>query len=170
MCVCTVNDRKKKSIWMLRIVYIHTFKQLGVCAPQICSVVDDGGRSSERVHMCHGRWRRWQYTPLTPSFFFSFSFYSLFSISGAIRSLVFPLCRHVALCQAFSIQLSTQPQPHFLNIISVSASLSLVFNFISLPFYSLIKEETFSPWKSWRVMLAIVFLVSSAYNDQLRLW
>lgn len=125
MCVCTVNDRKKKSIWMLRIVYIHTFKQLGVCAPQICSVVDDGGRSSERVHMCHGRWRRWQYTPLlTPSFFFSFSFYFLFIISGAIRSLVFPSCRHVALCQAFSIQLSTQTQPHFLNIISLSLSLS----------------------------------------------
>lgn len=94
--------------------------------------------------MCHGRWRHWQFT--APTFLSCFIFFCLFSISGAVPPLVFPSCRHAAMCQASSIKLCPLPQPRFFLIssrcpICSCVYFSLFFYFSSLNFF------LFSYWR-----------------------
>lgn len=64
------------------------------------------------------------------------------------------------------------PQSHFFEFVLAVSSACIsflnIFYFVSLRFlFSLIKE-TLSLWRSRRMMLVVVFLVSSAYSDQPR--
>lgn len=71
---------------MLRIVYILTLKLLGVCAPQICSVVDDGEEAAREYTCAMGDGGVDSTPPSTPPslllfhFIFSLAFQALFAL------------------------------------------------------------------------------------------
>lgn len=109
--------------------------------PADCSVVD-GERSSERVHMCHGRRRRWLYTP-HPLLLSLYSYYFISSVFQApFFHLSFPcvvmlLCAKLSLCFVF-IKLSPKlhVQSHFFNMFSLFHLLaSFVFIFFNISLF-----------------------------------
>lgn len=134
----------------------------GEAAREYTCAMGDGGVDSTPPH------------PLLLSLFIIILFLQYFRRHSLLcLSLVLSCCCVPSSFFVVFIKLSPKlhPQSHFFNVLAVSSACIFFSLFLSFStFYFSLTKETLSLWKSQRMMLVVVFLVSSTYTDQPHRW